>query len=61
MVISYEKKREINNEIAKFLQHLITEEKERLDAIDVIDIKDFDLNLGLNMYPSQANIATRTA
>ena len=43
MLITPEKKREIDSEIAKFLQHLTTENREQLDSVDVIDLKNFDL------------------
>ena len=45
MLLTPEKKWEIEVEIAKFLRHLTPEEKERRDTIDVIDIKKFDLSM----------------
>jgi len=59
MVITPEKKREIDSEITKFVQHLTAVKRERLDRADVVDLKDFDFNLGLNMHPQQASITTR--
>ena len=54
MTITPEKKREITDEIAKFLQHLAAENTDQLSRIDVIDLKIFDLN----MHPRQARITT---
>ena len=59
MTITPEKKREINNEIAKFLQHLSAESKERLSRVDVIDLKMFDINLNLSVNPQQLSISSR--
>jgi len=59
MTIPPEQKREIDNAITKFLQHLATESRERLDRVDVVDVKNFDLNFCLNMHPQQASITTR--
>ena len=55
MVITPEKKQEIENEIAKFLRHLMTEKKERLDIMDIVDVKNFDLS----MHPKPVSISTR--
>jgi len=52
MTITLEKKREIENEIAKFLRHLTTDKKER---VDVIDVKTFSLN----MHPRQESLSLR--
>jgi len=59
MTITPEKKREIDSEITKFLQHLSTEDKEQLDRVDVIDLKNFDINFDLNMHPQQISISPR--
>jgi len=45
MQITPEKKLEIETEIAKFLRQLMAEKKEQIDLIDIIDIKNFDLNM----------------
>ena len=55
MTITPEKKRKINDEIAKFLQHLAAERTDQLSRIDVIDLKIF----GLNMHPQPARITAR--
>jgi hypothetical protein len=55
MMLTPEKKWEIEVEIAKFLRHLMAEEKERCDTIDVIDIKKFDLN----MHPQKVSVSPR--
>ena len=44
MMITSEKKREIDSEIAKFLRNLMAENEERFDGADVIDLKKFDVN-----------------
>ena len=43
MMVTPEKKREIDSEITKFLQHLATENEEGLDSVDVVDLKKFDI------------------
>ena len=59
MILTPEHKQEIDNEIAKFLQHLRTEDKEQLELIDVVDLKNFDLNFDLNMHSQQASISPK--
>ena len=54
MTITPEKIREIEVEITKFLRHLMTEQKELRD-IDVVDIKNFNLN----MHPELASLSMR--
>ena len=56
MTITPDKKREIENEIAKFLRHLMLEKKEQL-LPDVIDVKSFDLNM--HPHPQPVNISPR--
>ena len=55
MLLTPEKKWEIEVEIAKFLRHLAPEDKERRGTIDVVDIKKFDLN----MHPKPASLSMR--
>ena len=55
MTITPEKKWEIEVEMAKFLRHLMTEEKERSGFINTIDIKKFDLN----MHPQKVSVSPR--
>jgi len=55
MRITPEQKREIEYNIAKFLRHLAAEKKEQIDLIDVIDIKNFDIN----MRPRQVSVSPR--
>ena len=59
MMITPEKKREIDNEITKFVQHLTAVKRERLDRAELIDLKDFDFNLDFNTHPQQASVTTR--
>ena len=59
MVITPEKKREIDSEIRKFLLHLMAENKERPNNIDVIDLKNFDLDFDLNAPTLQLSISPR--
>ena len=55
MMITPEHKQEIHNAIAKALQRIVAEKKERLDLIDVIDIKKF----GFAEYAPQASVSSR--
>jgi len=52
MTLTPEMKRKMENEIAKFLRHLTTEQKAQ---IDVIDIKRFNLN----RHPQTASASPR--
>ena len=51
MLLTPEKKWEMEVERAKFLRHLMAEAKERCGTIEVINAQKFDLN----MHPQKAS------